>query len=179
MSKVSLLLLLLLSAPAQAGAPRFAPTPEGEMAVDLELDLSKLPAFKWASDPFLRTSGTRVRPSLMAEEEYKLQATTTEGEDPVAVVNDRVVRIGDRVGRRTVLKIGPDFVLLGEKGSVIEAVLEEPKPGETSRAPASAASGASAPTAEKAITGNVRQGSATDAINNLMDGKISIEEVKK
>lgn len=172
-------LLLLLSPPALAAEPRFASTPEGEVAVDLELDLAALPAFQWASDPFLRTSGTaRARAALPAEEEYKLQATTFEGEDSVAVVNDRVVRVGDRVGRRTVLKIGADFVLLGEKGSVIEAVLEEPKAAEPARAPASAAPAAPAK-AEGALTGSLRQGSATEALNQIMDGKISIEEVKK
>ncbi len=152
------LLLLLFPVAAMAAAPRFVSTPEGEVAVDLELNLNQLPTFSWASDPFLKTSGLGRAASAEQEEvQYKLQATTVEGEDSVAVVNDRVVRVGDRVGQRTVLKISSDFVLLGEKGSVIEATLEDPKPAEQERAPASKGNGVNP-------VGGVDVGSSIDAV---------------
>lgn len=109
------------------GAANFVPGPEGETVSDVELDLVVLPAFSWVSDPFLKVPGRSRAPASTSSEEteYTLQATTLEGEDSVAVVNDRVVRVGDQVGHRTVMKIGRDFVLLGDRGSVIEATLEE------------------------------------------------------
>jgi hypothetical protein len=146
------LFLFLATGPALAG-PSFVSGLEGEVVSDVELDLSLLPAFSWVSDPFLKVpGGGRRSPASVSVEEgdYKLQATTIEGEEAVAVVNDSVVRVGDRVGRRTVLKIGPSFVLLGENGSVIEATLEESKAG---REPAS--------------------------IPSAPEGRIKIEEVKK
>lgn len=194
----TLLLLLLFSPPALAGGPRFVAVDGGEVAVDLAVDLSRLPAFQWASDPFLQSSGLgRGVASVEEEEDFKLQAVTMSGEDSIAVVNDRVVRVGDRVGRRTILKIGPTFVLLGEKGSVIEATLDPPKRKE--RAPASSGAGAAvagtASTMANPVPAHLRPEAGNPAVsagqmlNSLLDGQapagkksdgiISIEEVKK
>lgn len=182
MKRLLLLIVIFVSQPALGAAPRFASTADGDVAVDLELDLTQLPSFNWASDPFLKTSGLgRAANSEREEIEYKLQATTFEGEDSVAVVNDRVVRVGDRVGARTVLKIGADFVLLGEKGSVIEATLEAHKAPEAARAPASVgASAAGSGLRPKLPEGPANAAAMLDqALGKAPEGKISIEEVKK
>lgn len=173
-----LFFFVFASQPAVAAAPRFASTPDGQVVVDLELDLTQLPSFTWASDPFLKTSGLgRAANSVQEEIEYKLQATTFEGEDSVAVVNDRVVRVGDRVGARTVLKIGADFVLLGEKGSVIEATLEAHKAPESARAPASV--GGSSPRPKLPEAPADAAAVLDQALSKAPEGTISIEEVKK
>ncbi len=171
------LLLLLNADPVCAGGPRFQTTVDGQLAVDQDIDFSRLPSFQWASDPFMRTGGlgrgNRARSS--SEIEYKLQATTLEGEDSIAVVNDQVVRVGDRVAQRTVLKIGADYVLLGEGGSVIEATLDAGNPdGSAGRSPASSAVPEKARSAEGGPA--MKAGAVLDG---LSDGKISIEEVKK
>jgi hypothetical protein len=143
--KKALLVFLLLGIPDAVANGRFLHTSEGELVSDIELDLSTLPAFSWATDPFLKVPGQTAKAPVSAgadEREFKLQATTIEGSDAVAVVNDQVVRVGDRLGRRTVLRIGKDFVLLGDRGSVVESNLEQaavetPQASKQSRAPAS------------------------------------------
>ncbi len=157
MSKI-IFLLMLLPLPALAEL-KFVSTPSGEVVSDVELELTILPAFTWVADPFLKIPGSSRSPaSARADDgDYRLQATTLEGEDSVAVVNDRVVRVGDRIGKRTVMKIGADFVLLGDRGSVIEATLSDSKPEPDSRAPAS---------------------KAVDGSGSKPEGRIIIEEKK-
>lgn len=153
----SSMFLLAIAANAQC-APNFVQGTDGEIVSDVELDLVVLPAFSWVSDPFLKVPGRSRAPASTSSEEteYSLQATTLEGEDSVAVVNDRVVRVGDQVGHRTVMKIGRDFVLLGDRGSVIEATLEE-QTAEQKREPATSK-------ASKSVE---------------PEGRIKIEELKK
>lgn len=156
----ALAIFLQLSHASAAPPLNFLAGPDGEAVSDLEIDLNILPSFEWAADPFLKVPGRGRSPASLAEAEleYKLQATTIDGEDSVAVVNDHVVRVGDRVGRRTVLKIGEDFVLLGERGSVIEASLEAAP--ETAESPGREPASVSKQTSEP-------------------EGQIKIEEVKK
>lgn len=177
-----LLSLTILNPSLAEAAPNFMHTPEGEVASDHISDLSENPEFVWSMDPFLKLPGYS---NFSDPQEMKLevQATMPDGEIPMAVVNDEVVHVGDKIGRKTVFRIGKDFVLLKENESIVEATIADndsqsndkpvvqhlSQPVQTpNRMPASSASSASSsPTSSDSDAG----------IETFFDPKIDINEV--
>lgn len=59
-----------------------------------------------------------------ARQALKVAGITWQGEASTAIVNDEVVRIGDRIGERTVSKIFPDKVVLSDGQELSPAAFE-------------------------------------------------------
>jgi hypothetical protein len=137
--KALLLLAAFLAIPAWAAGPDFIATPEGVVISDVERRISRQAEFSWTIDPFVKVPGNLTVPA--EDDDYVLQATLLEGRQPAAILNDRLVRVGDVVSGRSVRRIGRDFVLLERGGSVIEVGLyengnqQELRPSEPSNEP--------------------------------------------
>jgi hypothetical protein len=174
MNSLLLFVLGFLIAPvAFAGELHLRSDKEGEIASDTDFDYQAMPEFHWAMDPFLKVPGQTRLPDL-SPEQYKLEAVTVKGENPVAVVNGQVVHVGDKVNGRLVVRIEKDFVLLEAGGSIVEASLYD-----EDRAPASTESPSG--NVEKAVDGekSSKAGSGNATGNQAGDGTVRIEEVRK
>jgi hypothetical protein len=125
--------LALITATSFAN-PSFHSTPEGEVVSDLTAEPTSQPELGWSADPFQKVPGYIIRAA--EPEAFVLQGTIPEGKESSAVVNERLVRVGDEVNGRRVRKIGKDYVLLEKGGSVIELGLYE-QPPISDRSPAS------------------------------------------
>lgn len=79
------------------------------------------PGLTWGRDPFGKKPG--FAESAESEPEYTVSAVIFDGPRSEAIVNDRRVRVGDEVGWRYVDEIGPNYVLLSNGDSTIEANL--------------------------------------------------------
>jgi len=79
------------------------------------------PELTWGRDPFNKKPG--FAQSSEVEPEYELTAVIFDGDASEAIVNDKRVRVGDEVGWRYVESIGPNYVLLSDGDSTIEANL--------------------------------------------------------
>jgi hypothetical protein len=130
--RIYLLLMLLLAMPSeiQAAGPRFVVDADGSEVVS-DFDEAAFTGglrFSWAGDPFLALPGYAM-PLADPPSPPTVQATIAGAEGSVAVVNDAVVKVGDRVQGRRVRKIGADYVLLEAKGSIMELNIQEGGPG--------------------------------------------------
>ncbi len=114
-----MLLLLLLTLNASA-TPIFQQTPGGEVVTDLsDKHFGSAPNFVWANDPFLKIPGLREREP--ASENFTVQAVAPDGGSAFAVVENRVVKQGQKVRNRVVRKVGENHVVLeSETGSLLE-----------------------------------------------------------
>lgn len=126
-----------------AQSPNIISTPEGEVVSDIAPPPSPDLALPWSTDPFVKIPGNITRSVDENHSAFTLQATLLEGRKPAAIVNEKLVHIGDQVNGRTVRSIGSEFVLLEKGGSVIEVGLfeensEENKTPVMNRAPAQA-----------------------------------------
>lgn len=149
------LLALLLSSAAHAenyiGKP--------EVASDLDTTYFSRPLrLDWKGDAFAGVPGFSA-PRPRVPEELKLQATMPGDGSSLAVVNDRVVSAGEKIGSRKVRKIGDGYILLEKAGSVTELALEEKT---------------SAPAGAPAASPELARGLAS--MPGLPEGTIQIEE---
>lgn len=115
------LTLLLPLRPASAGEAMEALTDFDPAPFSKPLQL------RWTGDPFAGVPGY-ANPQAKPSDDFSLQATMPNGPDSLAVINDQVVKEGDQVGDRRVLKIGENFLLLEKGTSVTEVNLEDAKP---------------------------------------------------
>lgn len=68
---------------------------------------------------------SKARPlETTSRQALKVAGITWRGEDSTAIINDEVVRIGGRVGERTVSKILPDRIILSDGQEVSPAAFE-------------------------------------------------------
>jgi hypothetical protein len=78
----------------------------------------------WNGDAFDGVPGFS-NPHPIASEESTLQATMPGDPTSLAVVNDKVVAVGEKVNGKKVRKIGANYVLLEKGGSVQELNLDD------------------------------------------------------
>lgn len=87
--------------------------------VDLAFLLAQ-PKLPWRADPFVKRPGFAV--VTVAQEKFVLSGIVWSAEQPMAVVNGKVVVKGDTVGERSVASIGKNYVVLNKGDSSIELV---------------------------------------------------------
>jgi hypothetical protein len=89
-----------------------------------ETDLSFFtsnPKLPWGDDPFEKQPGYAL---VKAEENpFKLDGILYNKKEPIALINGKSLKVGERVKDRTVVSIGENFVVLKKKDSEIELVL--------------------------------------------------------
>lgn len=66
----------------------------------------------WARDPFSGKLYAKI--TVESRSDLHLAGIMWDNESPAAVVNDRVVEVGDRINDYTVIKINPESVVLRE-----------------------------------------------------------------
>lgn len=97
-----------------------------------EVDISFFsanPKIPWGKDPFHKSGGFR---KLVNEDEYEkptLSGILFGDGNPVAIVNNNAVMVGDHVGDRAVVEIGRTYVILEKGDSLIELQLGSSKAG--------------------------------------------------
>jgi type II secretory pathway component PulC len=79
------------------------------------------PKLPWGQDPFHKQPGFVSMPQ--AEENLNLSGIVYSKNIPMAVINGKIVKEGDRVNDRKVSLIGDNFVILKKKDSEIELSL--------------------------------------------------------
>lgn len=91
-----------------------------------EVDLSFFmtnPKLPWGSDPFRKNPGYMNLPKADEGSQYSLGGIIYSKNVPMAVINGKTVKEGDRVGDRMVSIIGDNFVILKKKDSELELTL--------------------------------------------------------
>ncbi len=69
----------------------------------------------WAMDPFYTEPPQKIRAVRRpAQESFHLKAISFAGENSVAMINDKIVSVGEWIGQYKVLKIEADRVILGD-----------------------------------------------------------------
>ncbi len=71
---------------------------------------------KWGSDPFFRAPEVKIRKKHRRRKirpHFKLKAVSYRSDGSVALINDRIVKVGDVLSGYRVLKIEPKKVILG------------------------------------------------------------------
>lgn len=103
-------------------------TAPGPVAQRLETvndpDLSDLlihPVIPWGADPFRKIPGF----AKVAEKQhaYSLGGIVYNQAEPMAIINEEAVTIGDKIGDREVVSIGENYVILKKEDSLLELVL--------------------------------------------------------
>lgn len=64
--------------------------------------------------------------SCYAQSELRVGGTSTGGDKPIAVVNDKIVKIGDLIDKVKVVEIGDDFVKFEYNGICFVKKIEPP-----------------------------------------------------
>jgi len=110
-TKLTLSLFLLLTlAEGAVATDYFSATTD----VDLSFLLSH-PKLNWGNDPFLKLPGFMEIANDRQTEKLSLGGIAWTEKSPVAVINGKAVKEGDRIGGQRVVAIGPNYVVL-EKG---------------------------------------------------------------
>ncbi len=79
------------------------------------------PKLPWGSDPFLKQPGYIKQNG--PNQDYSLNGIVYSKNIPMAVINGKIVKEGDRVNDRRVSLIGDNFVILKKQDSEIELVM--------------------------------------------------------
>lgn len=121
MMKLSMAFLLLISSGFNASAKE-KDTLKLESISETDLSFfTSNPKLPWGEDPFLKQPGyATLKPE---ENPFKLEGILFSHKVPVALINGKSLKIGDRIKDRTVHAIGENFVVLKKKDSEIELVL--------------------------------------------------------
>jgi hypothetical protein len=97
---------------------------ESNMETISEVDFSFFltnPKLPWGSDPFVKQPGYVNMQG--PKDEYSLNGIVYSKNVPMAVINGKVVKEGDKVSDRRVTLIGDNFVILKKNDSEIELTL--------------------------------------------------------
>ncbi len=106
--------------------PISAATSQDSMEAISEVDLTFFmtnPKLPWGTDPFRKNPGYMTMPKSDANAQFSLGGIIYSKNVPMAVINGKTVKEGDRVGDRVVSIIGDNFVILKKKDSELELTL--------------------------------------------------------
>jgi hypothetical protein len=88
--------------------------------------LSAAPELNWGFNPFLRKPGYAVidpTTDLITPDKFKLDAIIYEKDDPLAIVNDHTVGVGDHIDGMEIEEIAPNYVTLRGQGLYFELAM--------------------------------------------------------
>jgi hypothetical protein len=92
-------------------------------------DREKYSLKPWGRDPFARKSGTGQAPTMTnpTEAAWNLSGILINNYDACAVINEKLVRSGDKVDGATVESIGKDMVTINKDGRIIRLKIAKDK----------------------------------------------------
>lgn len=115
------IIILIYMVANNASRPKHITKPASEVAPNTTLELSMAASLKaslgdkvkWGRDPFLLDASKAKERGM---EDLTLSGIVAGEQIPYAVINNEVVKLGDKVGVMTVIEINEDNVVLDENG---------------------------------------------------------------
>lgn len=111
--------------PASKPQPKKIFTAARSSSTTVEKKPSKPVEYGWQNDPFARIPSMEKTTSVEGEE-LKLTGILWDKQGGIALINDSIVRVGDRIGQWKVMKITPSSVILERAGTYYELKLGAP-----------------------------------------------------
>jgi apolipoprotein N-acyltransferase len=121
MRLIGLIILLLFLGCGRKKEVVYIPQPSEEKKEEVKiLESKKAKKLKWVRDPFLsmEEQGLKASEELERITQPSLEAIIYNPERKLAIIEGKILTVGDRIDSKEVVEIRPDGVILGEKGKL-------------------------------------------------------------